>query len=145
MLIVLIVAFVFVMIYSSKQADGTLGNDVAQIIRKAHLGKLQVGKHAGQYVSKGVLSENELRYPLTECTINQMNDCSVIHKNDVICSIVKSKFGSKKGQVVLSLSISFEGVLIDGNPISIEIKNKYITAYVVNDKIRGWTLDRISN
>lgn len=145
MIIVLIVAFVFVMIYSGKQADGTLGNDVAQIIRKAHLGKLLTGEWAGQYVSKGVLTETELRYPLTECTIKQMNDCSVVIKNDVLCRMVTSKFGSKKGQVVLSLSISFEGVLIDGNPISIEIKNKYITAYVVNDKIRGWTLNRISD
>lgn len=145
MIIVLVVAFVFVMIHSFKQSDRILGDDVAQIIRKAHLGKLRTGKWAGQYVSKGILTETELRYPLTECTIKQMNDCPVVSKNDVVCWMISSKFGSKKGHVVLSLSISFDGVLIDGNPISIEIKNQYITAYVVNDKTRGWTLNRISD
>lgn len=145
MIIVLVVAFVFVMLHSFKQANRMLGNDVAQIIQKAHLGRLHTGQSAGQYISKGVLSIAELRYPLTECTIKQMNDCSMIHKNDVLCYMIESKFGSKKGQVRLSLNISFSGILMDGNPLSIEIKNKNITAYVVNDKVRGWTLKRISD
>jgi hypothetical protein len=144
MIVVLIVAFILTMMYGWKQSNRTLGNDVAQTIRKAHLGRLPLGEYAEQYVSKGVLSATELRYPLSECTIRQMNDCSAIRKNDVMCRMVKSSFSINEGQVLLSLSISFEGVSIEGNPISIEV-NKYITAYVVKDKIRGWTLNRISS
>ena len=142
--VVLIAAFIFTMMYGWKQSDKRLGSDVALTIQKAHRGSVPTGEYTEQYVSKGRLTATELRYPLTECEIQQMNACSVIRKNEVKCRMVRSSFGTSKGQVLLSLSISFDGISMDGHPVSIDMRNKYITAFVVNDKTSGWTLSRIS-
>ena len=132
---------------SEKLTSKRFARDLGLVIQKACLGHLPKGKYIEYHVYTKHLSREELCVFLPEGMLAQIDACkqvTVQNMNTRLVSYTMDEFYTTSGAITIAITLDFEGLTEDGQPVSLHLKDKQVIASVVVDPIWYWKLVRIT-
>lgn len=141
-IILLVCLFAGSIAWGLRKLGKRFAQDLANILKQAHLGHLPAGVYSEQYISAKRFSRGELCLPIDADTLHQMDHCITTYNHDVSIRVIKSKASIRRATMLLSVSIRFDGESEDGKKVHVDIQNSLISAEAVLEN-HVWYLAKI--
>ena len=131
---------------SEKLTSKRFARDLGLVMQKACFGRLPKGKYIEYHVYTKHLSREELCVFLPRGMLQQMDACTQVtvqHMRTRLVSYTLDEFRILSGAITIAITLDFEGVTEEGQPVSLHLKDKQVIASLAVDPIWCWKLVKL--